>query len=235
MRLFTLDSTYQVELNKEWIMLIPAFAALLKRDKGSEGDYRGQKKLKAKKELTFIYFDLDFASPLREYDEFERREKALEYAELKESDLDEAVMAAHAEYENLLLNSSRSLKTYRAVQKSLDALDTYFEDIDFNAVNNKGELLHNSSTYMMNIKRLDEAYTAIDRFRKRVEEELSGTPSIRGNASLGRREAKFSTGEKRDTRWQEGGNTVEGATKFEEMGSILGNEIDLDDEEQIEE
>lgn len=189
MRLFTLENDAQVELNKEWIMLIPEFADLLKRDKGSPGDYRGDKKLKAKRELTFIYFDLDFTSPIREWPEFERRQEAMRYAGLEEKDLDDKVMAAHAKYDELLLGSSRSLKTLRAVEKSLDALDTYFENLDFSATDKKGELVHNPNSYLLNLERLGKAYDSLDKFRKRVQEELKGEASIRGTATMGRKES----------------------------------------------
>lgn len=198
MKLFKIGPDYQVDLNKEWILMVPAFAALIKRDKGSEGDYRGDKKLRTRKELTFIYFDLDFSSPLREWDPFERREEALKYALMKESDIDELVMAAHDEYKKLLLNSSRSLKTYNAVVKSLDQLDKYFEDIDFSLTDKKGELLHDPKAYLANLKTLEGAYDSVDKFRKRVDEELSDDGGIRGQASLGGKEGK------RDKGWTEG-------------------------------
>ena len=141
MRLFTINESNQVELNKPWIMLVPEFAILLRRDKGSEGDYRGDKKLKATKELTFIYFDLDFTSPIREWEDYERRQEAMRYADLTEADLDDKVMEAHAQYDKMLLGSSRSLKTLKAVELSLDQLDNYFETIDFTLTDKKGELL----------------------------------------------------------------------------------------------
>ncbi|RWZ86805.1 MAG: hypothetical protein EO766_13445 [Hydrotalea sp. AMD] len=231
MRLFTLDANYQVELNKEWIMLIPEFAALLKRDKGSQGDYRGDKKLKARREFTFIYFDLDFTSPIREYPDFERREEAMKYAGLTEADLDGPVMDAHRRYEELLFHSSRSLKTLKAVEKSLDALDQYFQDLDFTLVDKKGELVHSPNGYLLNLERLGKAYDSVDKFRKRVAEELKGDASIRGTATLGRREAmggnkNFSEGTELPA-----GSRVE-QTDFSKIGDMVNG---IDDDEEPEE
>ena len=189
MRLFTINDTNQVELNKPWVMLVPEFANLLRRDKGSDGDYRGDKKLKAIKELTFIYFDLDFTSPIREWEEFERRQEAMRYADLTEADIDDKVMEAHAQYDAMLLGSSRSLKTLKAVEVSLDQLDRYFEEIDFQATDKKGELLHSASQYLTNLEKLGKAYSAVEAFKKRVAEELKGDASIRGQNTLGRKES----------------------------------------------
>jgi len=189
MRLFTINENFQVELNKPWIMLVPEFANLLRRDKGSEGDYRGDKKLKATKEFTFIYFDLDFTSPIREWEDFERREESMRYAGLTEADLDDKVMEAHAHYDTMLLGSSRSLKTLKAVETSLDQLDSYFENIDFSLTDKKGELLHSASQYLTNLEKLGKAYSAVEAFKKRVAEELKGDASIRGQNTLGRKES----------------------------------------------
>lgn len=230
MRLFTIGEDFQVELNKEWIFLIPEFNALLKRDKGSQGDYRGDKKLKARREFAFIYFDLDFTSPIREYEDFERRTEAMKYAMLEESDIDGPLMDAHRKYNELLQQSSRSLKTLQAIEHSLNALDIYFLNLNFDERDKKGELVHSPNAYLLNLERVGKAYDAVDKFKKRVEEELKGDVSIRGQASLGRKEGK------RDT-WEEGtpespaaDSTPIEQTKFSDIAKLLNSE-DLDDEE----
>ena len=230
MRLFTIGPDFQVELNKEWIALIPEFNELLKRDRGSKGDYRGEKKLKARREFTFIYLDLDFTSPIREYPDYERRELAMKDAGLTESDLDAAVMTAHSKYNELLLNSSRSLKTLRAVEKSLDQLDNYFENLDFTERDKKGELVHSPKDYLANLKTLKAAYESVDDFRDRVKQELSGDGGIRGNASLGGKEGK------RDKTWSEASQPAEQQTttvqqtNFADIGKLI-NGIETDNEE----
>lgn len=190
MRLFEIDlDTGTVALNKPWIMLIPEFKALLDRDKGSKGDYRGDKKLQATKELTFIYFFMDFTSPITDWEDSERRKEALYYANLEQ--VDAKVEEAVKKYEELQLKAARSLRTYRALLKSLDAMDKYFEDLDMSAKDKKGELLNDPLTVTGSIKKLDEMHTAVENFRKRAEQQLkeAGT-GIRGNASLGDNEEK---------------------------------------------
>lgn len=202
MRLFEIDDNYEAKLNKEWLSLIPEFAYLLKRDKGGgKGDYRGDKKLRARKEFAFIYFMLDFASPLYEWEPAERREEALRYTGLTEKDIDPYVMAAHDCYETMLHNASRSLRTLNAVYTSLDQLDNYFSTLDFTEKDKKGELVHTPSAYLLNLQRLNTAYASVDTFKARVAQELKqGSSGIRGTATLGGREARgFST-----RPWKEG-------------------------------
>lgn len=197
MRLFTIGEDFTVELNKEWILLIPEFKVLVHRDKGgkeSPGDYDGRKKLKAKRELAFIYFDLDFTSPLYHWDEFERRQEAMKYAGLKEKDMDAELMAAHSRYNELLLQSAPSLKTLRALEKSLTAFNAHLESVDFTKTDKKGELVHDPGQYLGNMKKINEGFDAIDKFRKRVIEEMKGDQSIRGSNTLGRNEGKRKQG-----------------------------------------
>lgn len=192
MRLFEIDDdTNQVKLNKPWVQLVPEFAALLKRDKGSKGDSEGRYKLKATKELTFIFFMIDFASPLRDWEEDEKYKESLYYAGLVPEEIDEAVLVAKKKYKELFLKSARSLRTYNALQKTLDEMDSYFEDVDLTATDKKGELVNDPGSVITAAKKMDELYTTVKNFEKRVEEELSaGAKTIRGTAELGDNETK---------------------------------------------
>lgn len=197
MKLFTIDENYMVELNKPWILLIPEFAVLLKRDKGTkqtkwgqEGDYRGDKKLKARREFSFIYFDLDFSSPIREWEDIERRAEAMRYASLTEADLDGPVMDAHTHYNRMLLKGSRRLRTLRALEKGMDSLDKHFESIDFTLTDKKGELLHDPQKFIRNMELIDKGYISLKSLENRVMEELKGEEGIRGKATLGMNEGK---------------------------------------------
>lgn len=198
MKLFEIDDTDNtVLLNKEWIMMIPEFNNLLKRDKGSDGDYRGDKKLQARREFTYIYFYADFGSPLRDWAAEEKHKEALKYAGIDK--VDKEVMRARDHYEFLILSAARSLRTYNALMKTLDSLDSYLENIDFAAVDKKGELLNDPIKVASTIEKMDKAYTSVRNFEKRVEEDLKGeNTGIRGTAELGDREAT-----KKSTEWSE--------------------------------
>lgn len=199
MRLFYVNEVYEVELNKEWILMIPEFAILISRDRGSPGDYRGDKKKKAKRELAFIYYCLDFTSPLREWDEFERRQEALRYTSLTEADIDAEVMVAYDYYEQLLLQSSRSLKTLRSLRLGLDTLDTKFQTIDFAKTDKFGRPIYTTEDFMKNVMALPKLRAAVLDIERAVEEELKADTGIRGKATLGLKEGK----KKPD--WTEGG------------------------------
>jgi len=189
MRLFELDENKQVLLNKVWIAMIPEFKILLNRDKGSKGDYRGDKKLKATKEFTYIYFYTDFSSPIRDWEDEERKTEALYYAQLEPQDVDAAVLEAQEKYFNMQLEMSRPLRTLKSLYKGLHAMDTYFEKINFAEKDKQGKLLNSPTDFVTNASKLNKMYDEIRNFEKRVEEDLKQTAGIRGpNSTLGDRE-----------------------------------------------
>lgn len=191
MRLFEIDETYNVKPNKIWISLIPEFANLFRRDKGSSGDSDGRKKAKARKELSFIYFFCDFGSPLRDWLPEEKEKEALYYSRLTESDLkDEGLQQAIKKYIELQNKAARSMRTYNAITKGLDKLDLYLESVDFTETDKKGELKHDPDSYAKLIERMTKVYAQRREFEKFVEDDLkSNDDTIQGQRTLGDNEA----------------------------------------------
>jgi len=184
MRLLELTEDKQVALNKVFVATIPEFKALVTRDKSR--DSRGYTRAKATKELTFIYFYCDFNSPIRDWEDDERKKEALYYAQLKEEDLDTEVMTANQKYFDLQLAASRPLRTLKALYKGLDAMDNYFESIDFSKVDKQGKLLNSPTDFVNNAAKLNKMYDEVRNFEKRVEADLIEQAGIRGpNSSLG--------------------------------------------------
>lgn len=199
MALFTINEQFEVELNKEWIMLIPEFAELLRRDKGSEGDYRGQKKLRARRELSYIYFMVDFHSPLRDFEEEKKQVEALKYCRLNEKDIDNKVKEAMALYEYMQYESAPSLRTLNALKLGMANLDKYFKEVDFDKTDKQGKLKYTPEGYIANITKLPKMRAAIKEFETMVQAELRENTGIRGKATLGAMEGR------RNKIWQEGG------------------------------
>lgn len=191
--------TQEIDLNKEWIYMIPEFAALLKRDKGSPGDYRGDRKLKARKELTWIHLMLAFNSPLRDFEEVERRAEAFRSTGLTEADIDKEVMTAHDHYHEMMYKAARSLRTLESLYRGMGALNSYFQDVDFNKVDKLGKAKYTAKEYIGNITDLPKMNKAIKDYENMVEQELKEDGGIRGKKKLGITEGH------RKQDWSEGG------------------------------
>ncbi len=191
-RLFEIDETYNVKPNKVWIGLIPEFLNLFKKDKGSKGDSDGRSKLYARKQITYVYFYVDFSSPLRDWKSDEKQQEALYYAQLTIEDLkNEDLQLAIKKYEELQNKAARSMRTYTAIRKGLDQLDDYMENVNFTDVDKKGELKHDPDTYAKLIERMTKVYSQLREFEKFVEDDLKNNDdTIQGTRTLGDNEAQ---------------------------------------------
>jgi hypothetical protein len=191
MRLFILQEDKTVALDKEWIALIPEFKEVLIRDKGSEGDYRGDKKLMARRYFTFIYFFTDFASPIRDWLEEEREKEALYYSGLDKDKIPDYVWTCQQKYHEMQLKASRPLRTLKSLYKGMDAMDKYFENIQFDAKDKQGKLLNDPSAFVTNAGKMKKMYDEIRSFEKMVEDDLKQVSGIRGpNSTLGDQEGQ---------------------------------------------
>lgn len=228
MRLFEIDEdTNEVKLNKPWIQMVPEFAALMSPDRcrGTKGDSDGRNKLRARKELTFIYFMVDFGSPLRDWEEDEKFKESLYYAELTDKDVDATVLKAKSKYEQLFFQAARALRTYKSMQMALDEVDSYFETVNFRDTDKKGELVHSINDLIGAGKKAEEYYVALANMEKRVEEQLTaGAKTIRGTAELGDQETKkgnsWSESDIAENSSRMAGNNI-ASKNFTDLSSIL--------------
>lgn len=202
------ENDYTCRLNREWLYLIPEFSTILKKDKGGvQGDKGGQRKLWSRRRFAYIYFLVDFKSPIYTWDPEERHPEALRYTGLSNADVTEDYMvAAIAMYRELQYQASRSLRTLEAVNKGLKQLDTYFENINFEKVDKQGKVMYTAADYVRNIAMLNKAYDEIHAFEKRIIAELTKSGGIRGSATKGDRELDSTTSTARENVWEEGSN-----------------------------
>lgn len=212
MILFEIGTDFKVKLNKDWLLLIPQFARLIRRDRGSKNDIDGRKKFQTIRELTFIYHFCDPRSPIENIDDqAERREKALQYAELVEKDIDSSVQDAQNEYEYLLDLSVPTLGLLRSVKGTLSKLKGFFDRINFDKVDKQGKLLYTPESHIKNVTALGKLHKEVMAFEEIVLAELKAQKTARGKMELGDREQ---SGKKR--KWNESDFNPHRATRSPE-------------------
>lgn len=205
--IFEIDrNTQEVKLDVAWIKLYPEFRDLFDSRTSRKSSYDSD--TLGRKRLTYIYFMVDYSSPLHDLPEEKRKKESLRVAELTEDDIDTQKMKdAIIKYEWLLVERCRPLRTYKAAMKGLDSMDSYLEEVNFTKVDKQGKLLYTPNQFTDNIRRVEDAYTALDKLKKRVEEAFKQNTGIRGSATLGDREMKqdnINVGV-----WDEGGDPLE--------------------------
>jgi len=221
MELFEVDENdYTCRLNRQWIYLIPEFADILRRDKGGSGDRGGHRKLWARKRFAFIFFYVDFKSPIYGWDDGERFTESLRYTGLDKEDIKADYMQdAIRVYTDLQFQAARSLKTLKAVNNGLSQLDDYFENIDFKAIDKQGKVMYTASDYVKNISMLNKAYDELNAFERRVMAELTKSGGIRGSATKGDREVSRGASAGTASVWEELGDQSAKSPQWMELST----------------
>lgn len=212
-----------VKLNKPWLGTIPEFSVLIKRDKGSDGDYDGRKKLKATKEITYIYYMVAFESPVFWGDEEGiKRSQSLSYAGLEEKDIDGEVMEALETFEMLQYEASPTLKSLNKLKKAWQKMDKFYDDIDFAKTDKQGKLQFTTTDFLSNVKNIGAALETLTELEKRVMEELRNDTGIRGKSEKGDNEGKPRK------EWVEGGpKGAQNKRTFVQLGAELEKDEEI--------
>lgn len=212
-RLFIVENNNEMDLNKEWLHLIPEFSIILHRVWKCEGDADGRKKIMQKRVFGYIWLTIDYSSPLFTWEKEARHQEALKMMQLKPADvLEDKVALAIQKYEELQLESVPALKALRGMYASLEKMNSFLETIDLDAEDKQGKPKYTPSSITRAVKEMNAAYDAVATMERRVMEQLKkeGGNTIRGTATLGGKEGK------RNKEWEEG----KGPTRTEIQKSV---------------
>ena len=131
MKFFLFDNaTNEVTVNEPEILLIKEFAELWNKERNKcDKDKTGQKRLRAYRELIYIWLMIDWQSPYSNYDEQEKHKACLEDANLTEEEWNDPIFRAACRKYRELQNSSRVLRLIKAAQGTVDKITDYFNVI----------------------------------------------------------------------------------------------------------
>jgi hypothetical protein len=212
MKLLIMENN-EVVVNEPWIKIVPELAELFRSRAG--GKVKRHKE-DAVKYLTYIYFMTDFASPIRDYEADEKNAEAIRFAGItvEEAKL-EAVQTALKAYKELQEKACRPLRSHRAALKGLDAMDKYFETVDFDAVDKQGKLLTTTKSYVETVALIKKAYDNLSDLEKQIEADLTKQAVVRGNHTLGDKELRYTKQEEPGTKtWDEAAMEIDKAPQF---------------------
>lgn len=111
---------------------ITVFKTIISKDKGSEGDHDGRKKLKAIKMLTYVRLIEHPMSAFMEYDPKKRHAKLVDFLDIDINELDPMIIDARRVYADIV--SSSTVKTINSIKKGLfstvDLMDIMSEKVN---------------------------------------------------------------------------------------------------------
>lgn len=163
------------------LLAIPAFKVLYERDKSKD-------KEKATNDLAYVYFMVDYRSPYRRSLTGDELKVALGQSLYKDDNFkpDKDIVAAMKAYEELQEN--QALKLLNAAEKATNALRGYLDQVDFTAVDAKGNQKFKMSEVLSAIKGVGDIVIQLQKLRVQVEKQQAADIKIRGGGSKGRRE-----------------------------------------------
>lgn len=188
MKYFQYDKVNEeIKLDDESILLTKEFGKLLGvvRNKCSK-DKTGKKKLKAFKEMKFMFLYYDWTSPYFEFPEGERYDESLADSELDEKDLEDPVFRNACNKYEEVQNSSKIGKLLKASYSTIDKITFYLENIDLNERDpTTGKPIFKTKEVIAEItgasKLIDSVKTLELSFKKDMEEDTG----LRGDKTAG--------------------------------------------------
>lgn len=132
MRYFQYDQVdEEITIDDESILLVKEFEALMAQARNKTTvDKTGKKRLRAYKELKFLYLFYDWGSPYFEYPENERYTEALMDSKMTEKDLEDAKFRVACNKYDEIQNASKIGKLLKASLSTVDKITFYLENLN---------------------------------------------------------------------------------------------------------
>lgn len=188
MKFFIFDNAVNsLRIDEYSILLVKEFRDLWdqKRNKCSE-DKSGKERLKAIKELTFIYLMLDFKSPYYQFIERDKYEAALADSGLTSEDLkDPLFIAAYNKYDEIQ-NADPLLSLMKTAYRTLYKMQVHLDSIDFEDVDMDGKPLYKPKDVIADIAAISKMRDNIIELETKHKKDLAAAESkIRGDQEEG--------------------------------------------------
>ena len=192
MRLLEIDKNteFGVQISAE-ARLIKPVQRLIKRDRGSDGDNQGRKKLRAKRELAFVFFYVDVAdSPYAKLDEDVKVEQLMDFLQLESDPRQDPIVVdvinwyreATTTYFEQLLD-----KAMLGARK----IEDYFDEFDPSAEDDKGNQKYPITQMVTVLKSLGVIIENLDRLMEQVRKHKTREDKLRKNVEVN----KYSRGD----------------------------------------
>lgn len=185
---FVYDANFgRLELNTPEILCIREFAALFDKERNKcPEDPNGEHKLRAFRELKYIYLAIHWNSPYSDYINAEKHEEALKDAEMTEEEFNDSTFRAACRKFQELQDSHRSMRMLKAARLTVDKCINYFTNID---PEERDELtfkpLYKMKDIQTELANLDKVHEALIKLEAQVKKEISESSSLRGNVEDG--------------------------------------------------
>ena len=180
-QLMVVNDNY-AEPNPE-LRAIPVFRDIITRDRGSEGDSQGRKKLQATREFAWIWYMYDPTSPYQVFEEEERYAKAgnLVFDNTKYKP-DKKLREAADRYREMC--DTLQVRMLTAAKEASRNIIKYLKNVDLTAEDEKGKPKHKVNDVMKALEKIGEVTDSLENLEERVRRQKEKEQEIRGGVKL---------------------------------------------------
>jgi len=187
MQIFIFDNaTNSLRIDDYSILLVKEFAKLWEPERNKcKEDKKGELRLRAYKEFTYIYLVLDFKSPYFKYLERDKHEAALADSGLDESDLqDEDFLAAFRKYREIQ-EEDPILALIKTAYHTLYKMRVHLDSVDFSDVDADGKPIYKAKDVIADLKSISIARTELAALEQLHKTGLAAQEKTRGDQTPG--------------------------------------------------
>ena len=187
MQIFIFDNaTNSLRIDDYSILLVKEFAKLWEPERNKcKEDKKGELRLRAYKEFTYIYLVLDFKSPYFKYLERDKHEAALADSGLIEKDLeDEDFLAAFRKYREIQ-EEDPILALIKTAYHTLYKMRVHLDSVDFSDVDADGKPIYKAKDVIADLKSISIARTELAALEQLHKTGLAAQEKTRGDQTPG--------------------------------------------------
>lgn len=187
MQIFIFDNaTNSLRIDDYSILLVKEFAKLWEPERNkTKDDKKGELRLRAYKELTYIYLVLDFKSPYFKYLERDKHEAALADSGLTEEDLrDEDFLAAFRKYRELQ-EEDPILALIKTAYNTIYKMRIHLDSIDFSEVDVDGKPIYKPKDVIADLTSISKVRTELQTLEQLHKTGLAAQEKTRGDQTPG--------------------------------------------------
>lgn len=178
----------RVVVNQPEILLIKEFADLWTNERNKcEEDPEGDQKLRAFKELVYIYLAIDWRAPGAKDTPAARRDEAIRSSGLTPEELEDPVFkAACHKYQEMQDNSSVLGKLVETYTNNIHKMRIFVESIDYSKVNEvTGVPIFKIKDTLSEMQMIAKAIDALQELEQKYKEEQQVSLGLRGDTTPG--------------------------------------------------
>tara|TARA_R110000744_G_scaffold73554_2_gene147302 strand:+ start:257 stop:754 length:498 start_codon:yes stop_codon:yes gene_type:complete len=126
-------------------------------------------------ELGFVYFYTDYGSPYAVYDKGERRKKIETDLKVKYSP---KIRIAIEKYKEL--SETSAIKLLKAAKSSINKLETYFETINLDILDDNGKPIYSAKDLIANLSNMGKVVSGLEELEELVQKQQAKQNPNRG-------------------------------------------------------